>query len=290
MVEAEVVKDSERVGVVTQGNGKIFIGIPTTGPVDFHLINWMFQPAHRDPRVVIAVHLDKRGGFVENVRQEIADKFLGSGCEWFLMVDSDTIPYLNALELVNRAEQVGALLVAYPTPFHGDSNNISSNIFVEAADGGLGSIDWHALPWDRKDELFTINAAGMGCTLIHREVLETMCGKARMGELQDWPFRAFWRNGHVFLGEDLCFFIRAGTCGFETYTDLGNPCAHRKAFMLSPNHAISHLEPGQSPHPNAPQTAPVETSKDYGRGNGPKIGISKLQAELMNDSDSKDVN
>lgn len=223
--------------------------------VDFHTANWMLSPEHRRPGIQIAMHMSKMaGGFVESARQELIDRFLFSyNAKWLVMCDYDTIPSRPATEMIARAEAIGAKLVAYPTPFHGgQAPGVMSNIFMETPQSGeMAAIPWHDLPWEKRDTLFTCASAGLGCTLIHREVLEKLVLAAEQGK-QDWPFRAFWHRGRVVTGEDQAFFIKAGMLGYETRVDLGIPCSHRKVMLLNPNHAVTDLAPGEKAHPDAP--------------------------------------
>lgn len=245
-------------------DSSVLVIVPCTGTIDAVLALWLFRQA--SPSSGIGLHIHTRGGFVEDTRQEVADIFLQkSNAQWLFMVDSDTIPSRPVTELVARATQVGAKLVSYPTPFHANEPGVASNLFLPRDEENLGAIMWNDLPWDRTNTFFKVTAAGLGATLIHRDVLDALMEKALLsGKEGDFPFRAVWKDGKVDMGEDQAFFIRAGMAGFQPYADLWCPCSHRKLINMTPNHAVddlSFVQPGVRPHPNAPYIPGVPAGK-----------------------------
>lgn len=243
-------------------NPRVLVIIPTTRDVNVHTLTWAFSQASKEVGVLPFLH-KRASSFVEDARQAVIDAFLPTNIPWLLTCDSDTIPQFQVSKAVFRAESIGAKLVAFPTPFIGPYPGVASNLFVATADPEtpdnivLGGVPWHELPWDRKNDdgtrcLFDVDSAGLGCTLIHRDVLVTLMDTAKKGE-SDYPMRAIWKEGKVYYGEDQAFFLRAKAAGFTLYADLECYCNHYKAILMNPNLARDYYEnTGPAPHPDQP--------------------------------------
>lgn len=266
---------------------RLWIIVPTTGQMSTALVAWLhkqkqldFEERSRrakaladagqpvDPSLVhqrIEWNLVRHAlsGYVEDVRQAICDAFLyQSDAPWLLMIDSDTIPRLPAWQILEGAEAAGIKCAVGPTPFHlraPEARGIGANIFMEAEDAvGMYTLLWHKMPWEKKERYQPIDSAGFGCTLLHRDVLETLVIRASRGE-EDWPFRGIWRCGRVLISEDLAFWARVRRAGYTIYVDLDNACSHDKRFTMSPQQAIDDLpfhDPVAVPHPKAPTDIP----------------------------------
>jgi hypothetical protein len=239
--------------LVTGGSKpRAIVIVPNTGHISFYTVYWMMRQA---PEVAVLPYLHKRTGFVEDMRQKIANIFVETGIEWLMMCDADTAPSFPVMRAIARAESLGkneeghyvASVVAYPTPFIGNYPGVASNLFVAAEDTEmpgqmiLGGVPWHDLPWDDTDpngnkKMFEIAGAGFGCTLIHRDVVLRLMKLAESGELTDWPFRAIFQKGELYYGEDQAFFIRVqGALGLPVYSDLECWCSHYKNLLMNPN-------------------------------------------------------
>jgi len=245
---------------------KAMIVVPTTHGIGYYTLFWMMR---QGPRLAVRPFLHKRGGFVEDMRQKVANVFLDSGIDWLLMCDADTIPSFLAERAIARAESIDAKIVAYPTPFIGNYPGIASNLFIAAKDpsGGdglvLGGVPWFDLPWDQVDEngnrmMFEIASAGFGCTLIHRTVIAELMMMADKGELTQYPFQAIYKRGELFYGEDQAFFIRAqGALSIPVYADLDCWCSHHKTVLINPNLAADYMRVGKNaPNPFVNPMAP----------------------------------
>lgn len=270
---------------------RLWIMVPSTGQMSTALVAWLHKQKQLDyeertrqakaleadgkpvpaslliPRVEWNIVRHNLSGFVEDVRQAICDAFLyQSDAPWLLMIDSDTIPRLPAWQIVEGAETAQVKCVVAPTPFHlraAEGRGVGANVFREAEDGhGMYTLLWHKMPWNREthpDRFQPCESAGFGCTLLHRDVLETLVVRAARGE-EDWPFRGIWRCGRVLISEDIAFWARVRRAGFRIFYDLDNACSHDRRWMMSPQQAIDDLpfhDPTAAPHPDAPSDIPV---------------------------------
>jgi SAM-dependent methyltransferase len=157
-------------------------------------------------------------------RNSMVKKFLGTDCEWFLTIDADNPPIGNPLKRLKLDKDI----LAFPTPIwysqitrraQGESP-IVWNCFDRAADGN----GWREhYPQGGLQE---IDAAGTGCMLIKRKVLEHP-------DMKPAFYREWNEHGIVTGGSDLVFCKRAKAAGFEIWADYGCACHHFKEIDLT---------------------------------------------------------
>jgi GT2 family glycosyltransferase len=179
----------------------------------------------------------KGSGLLSKQRNRVVKQFLdGTKSDWLLLIDSDEQLTLEAfdklLETAHDKERpvVAGLVFAgfgiegapYPKPVPA--------IFQDAPEGFLPLYKYD------KDSVFEIDAAGTGCLLIHRSVLEKMRETADKNQGTDWCW--FWDgpvNGN-WIGEDLLFCRRIRALGFPIYVNTGAILPHQKSYWLDERH------------------------------------------------------
>jgi len=179
----------------------------------------------------------KGSGLLSKQRNRVVKQFLdGTKSDWLLLIDSDEQLSLEAfdklLETAHDKERpvVAGLVFAgfgiegapYPKPVPA--------IFQDAPEGFLPLYKYD------KDSIFEIDAAGTGCLLIHRSVLEKMRETADKNQGPDWCW--FW-DGPVdgnWIGEDLLFCRRIRALGFPIYVNTGAILPHQKSYWLDERH------------------------------------------------------
>jgi hypothetical protein len=210
---------------------KVSVGSCDPGTVDggfaFSLIQLTQSRASRlGPFVRI-----KGSGLLSKQRNRLVKQFLETKSDWLLMMDSDEqLPVSSFDKLVEAAHEkerpvVAGLVFAsfetgfpYPKPV--------PTIFQDAPEGFLPLNNYD------KDSLFEVDAAGTGCLLIHRSVLEKMRDEADEHQGQDWCW--FW-DGPIhgnWIGEDLQFCRRVKSLGFPIYAHTGAILPHSKNYWL----------------------------------------------------------
>jgi hypothetical protein len=210
---------------------KVSIGSCDPGTVDggfaFSLIQLTQSRASRlGPFVRI-----KGSGLLSKQRNRLVKQFLETKSDWLLMMDSDEqLPVSSFDKLVEAAHEKERPLVAglvfasfetgfpYPKPV--------PTIFQDAPEGFLPLNNYD------KDSLFEVDAAGTGCLLIHRSVLEKMRDEADEHQGPDWCW--FW-DGPIhgnWIGEDLQFCRRVKSLGFPIYAHTGAILPHSKNYWL----------------------------------------------------------
>lgn len=179
----------------------------------------------------------KGSGLLSKQRNRVVKQFLdGTKSDWLLLIDSDEQLTLEAfdklLETAHDKERpvVAGLVFAgfgvegapYPKPVPA--------IFQDAPEGFLPLYNYD------KNSVFEIDAAGTGCLLIHRSVLEKMRETADKNQGSDWCW--FW-DGPVdgnWIGEDLLFCRRIRALGFPIYVNTGAVLPHQKSYWLDERH------------------------------------------------------
>ena len=179
----------------------------------------------------------KGSGLLSKQRNRVVKQFLdGTKSDWLLLIDSDEQLSVEAfdklLETAHDKERpvVAGLVFAgfgiegapYPKPVPA--------IFQDAPEGFLPLYNYD------KNSVFEIDAAGTGCLLIHRSVLEKMRETADKNQGPDWCW--FW-DGPVdgnWIGEDLLFCRRIRALGFPIYVNTGAILPHQKSYWLDERH------------------------------------------------------
>jgi hypothetical protein len=179
----------------------------------------------------------KGSGLLSKQRNRVVKQFLdGTKSDWLLLIDSDEQLSLEAFDkLLETAHDKERPVVAglvfegfgfegapYPKPVPA--------IFQDAPEGFLPLYKYD------KDSVFEIDAAGTGCLLIHRSVLEKMRETADKNQGIDWCW--FW-DGPVdgnWIGEDLLFCRRIRALGFPIYVNTGAILPHQKSYWLDERH------------------------------------------------------
>lgn len=199
-------------------------------------------------RVLKAVY-DQGGLYIAGNRNALAKQFLEleGQPQWFLMLDSDqTFTPQQIYQLLDDA--------------HPEERPIMCGLYFGWLAGHPAVMWWtkvrdgeYATCGTVTPELQRINAAGMGCVLVHRSVLVAM--RERFDDGKD-PWIWF---GHDMgsaggepgrLGEDFTFFKRAEACGFPVYGDGKVIIGHLKTLHYDMDMFMKlaeFLKPGEAP-------------------------------------------
>jgi len=217
---------------------KILIGAPTTRSKEYcfnEFIQGIKNQSHTKYDIVVAIsheekdyqdELKKRGlkviewsGDVKakierivNARNIIRKFFLKGGYDYLLWIDSDIVLPPNAVEKLLSHEKelvtgvyAGRLSVENTTQIlpvlYGltDDPEFAGQYSMDAVLG---------------DDFFEIAAAGLGCCLVKRNVLE----KVNIRYYKD-----------TMAGEDIAFFEDSRKAGFKAYADTSVKCRHMEA-------------------------------------------------------------
>lgn len=202
---------------------KVFIGLPTMGNMNSLLVVALMQyftnsVNRNDMDMMFYPTLGIKP--VEKARNHIVQEFLKTDATHLFFIDADTIPPLDALDKLLKADKD---IISGLTPIieHDPTRANDSNGFYKK---------WNCVGED--DQLLKpnmgivpIKGAGGSCILIKREVFEK----------QPEPWYKFLDkddNGKpVEISEDIYFIIMSISRGFKPYADTSIICGHEKPII-----------------------------------------------------------
>lgn len=190
------------------------IGVPTVdGWIHSRLMRALIvQMAGRPLNIVAGV------APYEKARNQIVDGFLTSDCTHLAMFDDDTIPPEDVIDKMLALDTDVATGI-YPLIMH---DELVTNVCDGAVEDGQGKL-MSVAEIATKKEPFPIKTAGLGCSLIRREVLE------KIGAPQ---FTSLWFQNGKFCEGDAYFCGRALEEGFKVIADPRIICNHVKQVTL----------------------------------------------------------
>lgn len=147
-------------------------------------------------------------------RNQCVERFLRSSHSHLLFIDSDVIPPDNCLEMLLQADRPICCGV-YPLMLA--QARICTSVAKRRADGTYDFLQ------QLEQEPFEVDAGGMGCCLIAREVFERL----------SYPWFHFAQGqGGQLTGEDVYFFEKAEGAGFKPWVVPSVQCGHMKTVDL----------------------------------------------------------
>ena len=208
---------SENVEVVPKASPKgkkrikIMIAVPHLGKMvtslETKITKWIME---RDYDVA---QLFRSSVPVSANRNGIVAEFLKTDCDFLLMIDSDTIPTQNPLDLIKHDKDI----VSGATPVWKEGGYAWA-VGRKAEDGS-----YNQYASEERKGLRQVDGVGASCLMVKRKVYETI----------KIPFmEKFNEIGERGLGEDLHFCERAIAAGFEVWCDWNMICDHAKEILL----------------------------------------------------------
>lgn len=217
-------------------NETIHVAWPTNGEVNNFFAVSMLDLVTKVPQVK-SYNSITGTGLLSKTRNLIVQHFLYSTEEdWLLLLDSDQFVALPAIDkLLSSADKesvpfISALIFASLSDINVDP---SPCIFKENENGVLRAyMDYP------EDSLVEIDAAGAGCVLVHRSVLE------RVQEVYKDPTTGdnwvWFQDGPVsplsWVAEDMYFSRRVADSGIKLYAHTGAVLPHMKSVWVTQEH------------------------------------------------------
>ena len=196
--------------MTSHGNQRIYIAVLNQGAIRPELANLLIHLTH-DPRYQIKITYPSASPTTNN-RNQIAKQFLEGDWDYLLMLDADTVPHANPLDLVSEEKDI----IGYPYPQWNEGD-----VYWVAMDKDGGG--YKPIPPERRHGLQQVDAIGTGCILIRGNVLETLRAPFNDKRAED---------GTLNLSEDFYFCQKAKDTGFEVWCDWRVPCSHWKTLDL----------------------------------------------------------
>lgn len=215
---------------------KVTIGWPDSGQVhgEFAISIAMLQ-AYYPERLGPYIRVEG-SGLISRQRNEIVYTFLTqTTSDWLLMVDSDEKldakvfdKLIAAAHHIERPVVAGLVFAAFN----------SVDIYPEPVPSIYKAVEIGYVPINDypKDQVIPVDAAGTGCLLVHRSVLEKIQQKANPDEGDKWCWFFDAPHAGSWVGEDLIFCRRVIAAGFPIHAHTGAILPHRKGFWLTDEH------------------------------------------------------
>lgn len=204
---------------------RLLIAVPTMGAVHpilvSRLIGWGQKYGEQ-----VSFYFTFKVAPVDRARNQIVEFFLSSERRFthLLMIDSDTIPPVDAVERLLSHKQPVVTGLTPILAYKDDGYETYDNAFVEVERDGTGKVTkTHVAA--RNSGLQEVFRCGASCLLIERKVFESMVP----------PYFVFETNpentSHV-RSEDIQFCDRVRGHGFAIHADTEVVCQHYKDIML----------------------------------------------------------
>lgn len=175
--------------------------------IHYHLVNYLFY-LKDDKRYDLDIQFSNARPIMNN-RNGIVKRFLSSENDVLIMMDCDTVPQKNILDLLGFDKDV----VCCPVP------SIRGDIFWNVFDKEENKDTYKSLniPKMKGAGLVEIDAGGTACVILSRRVLEKI----------KKPFEVVYDNdGILKKGLDIRFSEKAKDVGFKIWTHTNYICSH----------------------------------------------------------------
>jgi hypothetical protein len=167
--------------------------------------------------------LTGQSAYIPDARNAVVQQFLKGKEEWLWFLDYDVIFNPDAIDKLLEAANPKERPIVGGMYFVNLDDGVAPVFFVNDGEKIVPLMNFTT------GKLYPLLSTGMGCTLIHRSVLE------KMEKLNDTDWKWFGHdelNGKI-LGEDLTFFMRASKLGVQPYGHTGVHLNHIKTRLLS---------------------------------------------------------
>jgi len=212
---------------------KVVIGWCDPGQVDGVFAADLAALAGRRHRQIDMVMRMEGSALVSRSRNELVRQFLdGSAAEWLWMLDADHSFSVEDFDrLCATADRDTAPMVA-GVYFGGWRTDLwlapVPLIFRKVSQAP----EWQPI-WDyAHNQIIEVDAAGTGCILVHRRVLQNLRENAPENLGPNW---CWFLDGPVngrWIGEDLIFSERVKAAGFPIVAHTGVQLRHRKSVWI----------------------------------------------------------
>lgn len=202
------------------GRTEIYVAVLTSGWVRHELAAQLVAFLN-DHRYQLELHFSYDRPTPSN-RNGISKRFREGTADYLLMVDHDTIPYSNPLDLVEKDLDV----VTFPYPIWRPKAvpPITLSLAMEAGEGP-DLTGQHGQMVKLGKGLQEVKWGGTGMVLIARRVLEHPDMRAPFAYRYDEDGIKIWE-------EDSDFCYKARRAGFRIWSALSHPCGHVKDLNL----------------------------------------------------------
>lgn len=219
---------------------RVAIGWIDPGVVDsMFALQLMNVCKERGARIAGVLHVEC-SGMLSRSRNELVAQYLQDApadTPWLLMIDSDEQLDLAGFDkLIATAHDTERPIVSglYFAAWPGDLYPSPVPTIYDRIEGSRYKPIYDYEP----NAVIPIDAAGTGCLLIHRSVLERMRENASQHEGANYCFFRDMPVNQDWLSEDFYFCALAQQLGFVLHAHTGVTLPHRKRYWLTESHHL----------------------------------------------------
>lgn len=219
-----------------QQKERVVIAFPHDMVVDTEFCMSMMNIIKDRGSRIDSFHCVEGTGLLSKSRNIVIKHFLdNTKGDWLFMVDTDERIPVQAFDLLvqsaDRKERPVISGLYFAAVWEGLALRPVPLIFKKFEDDSVNPYDDYP-----KDSLVEVVAAGGGCVMIHRSVLQKIRDNAPEDN-KDWCwFQDGPINGNRWLSEDLVFFDRIKSAGFPVYAHTGAKVGHHKMLWIEEPH------------------------------------------------------
>lgn len=213
---------SARAGgsISVKSKPSVFIAMPNLGQLAVghtqNLLAWQMSGKYRwnwKPIVGVSPY--------DRARNKCHEEFMKSGCEYLLFLDADTVPPMNALDLLLAADKDMISAVVQTVQSHKDEPRLIP-IALRWNDEDPEDVGLKAYIGKGIEE---VDATTLACTLIKRKVMKAVGPRA-------FQFNYTDEYGTDGIGEDIYFNVKVKEAGFKIFCHYGVVCSHLKKIDM----------------------------------------------------------
>lgn len=233
---------------------KVTIGICSPGQVATNFMTAILDIARSQKSLGQFISL-QGSGVISRLRNQICATFLDkTKDDWLLMIDTDEMlskdgfkKLIAAADAKTRPIVSGLVFGAWET---GQIYPEPIPCIFQVGENGGGMYPVHEYPID---QVIEIDAAGTGCLLVHRSILERFRAEANEHQGQHWGFFQDMPLNGEWIGEDLLFSLRAKSFGYKIHAHTGVILPHQKNYWLHDGHHADFKRFNTVQHMSMPQ-------------------------------------
>jgi hypothetical protein len=147
--------------------------------------------------------------------------------DWILILDSDIVAYRDKIKVLWDVVQSTDIKIISGLYFINKLGIIQPALFNKGTENEFMT-PIYPIP---ENKLIKVDYAGMGCILIHRDIIKQIVDKLKTNIL----FREDYINNQM-VGEDTYFFKMVKDAGIQLYAHTGAHVDHIKTYRLNIGH------------------------------------------------------
>jgi hypothetical protein len=198
---------------------KVAIGWITSGSIYNDFAISIIEILHHRSDIIMQTPLSSKGSYISMNRHHLVEQFLGTDCDWLLMLDTDVIITTTDFDvLIEGADDETTPILSGKYFFYFPEEAVKYKVGAMTPEGWLESYPENSI-------VRGLSSVGCGYVLIHRKVFEKIRDD-NPGMISPWFWNGLDAKSGVELSEDNNFFNQATKSGFPIALHTGASSRH----------------------------------------------------------------